>query len=187
MHDAGVGRDDAEVLEGVLAPAQEHVPLAVARELELRVQLERVRLREVVDLHGMIDDELDGLQRVDPLRIAAEPDDAVAHRGEVDDRRHAGEVLKEHARRHERDFLLQVGRRIPGRQRPDRVRLDELAVFATEQVLEQDLLRVREARNGRESGLLERRQAEDRETLAADFECGPCVEGIAGSHHSIIT
>ena len=39
-------------------------------------------------------------------RIAAEPDDAVAHRGEIDDGGHAGEVLQQDARRHERDLLL---------------------------------------------------------------------------------
>ena len=40
MDDAGVGRDDAEVAEGVLAPAQERVALLVARELELGVRAE---------------------------------------------------------------------------------------------------------------------------------------------------
>ena len=43
MDDAGVGRHDAEVVEGVLAPAQERVAFLVARELELGVQLKRVR------------------------------------------------------------------------------------------------------------------------------------------------
>ena len=38
--------------------------------------------------------------------IAAEPHDAVAHRREIDDARHAGEVLQQHARGHERDFAL---------------------------------------------------------------------------------
>ena len=39
--DARVGRDDAEVAERVLPPAQERVALAVAVELELRVVPER--------------------------------------------------------------------------------------------------------------------------------------------------
>ena len=43
MNDPGVGRHDAEIREGVLSPAQERVPLLVARELELRIQLEGVR------------------------------------------------------------------------------------------------------------------------------------------------
>ena len=38
--------------------------------------------------------------------IAAEPHDAVAHGREIDDGRHAGEVLQQHARGRERDLLL---------------------------------------------------------------------------------
>ena len=81
MDDAGVGRHDAEVVEGVLAPPQKRVALLVAGELELRVQLKGVGLTEIIDLHRVIDDELDRLQRIDsvgsppsramPSRIAA--------------------------------------------------------------------------------------------------------------------
>jgi hypothetical protein len=39
-----------------------------------------------------------GVQRVDLLRVAAQRLDPVAHGGEVDHRRHAGEVLHQHAR-----------------------------------------------------------------------------------------
>jgi hypothetical protein len=93
MDDPGIGRDDAEVAKRLLAPAQERVALAVARELELDVPAERVGGAEVVDLHGVIDDQVRGLQRVDARRIAAERAHRVAHRGEIDDRGHAGEVL----------------------------------------------------------------------------------------------
>ena len=58
MDDAGVGRDDAEVVKGALAPAQEGVALLVALELELGVALERVGRSEHVDLDGVIDDQL---------------------------------------------------------------------------------------------------------------------------------
>ena len=104
----------------------------------------------------MIDDELDRLQRVDLVRIAAEPDDAVAHRREIDDRGHAGEVLQQHARRRERNFLLRGALEVPARQRLDVGRLDEPAVLVAQQVLEQDLHRVRQARDFGESGGLER-------------------------------
>ena len=43
VHDAGAGRDDLEVVEGALAPAQELVALAVALVLDLDVALERLR------------------------------------------------------------------------------------------------------------------------------------------------
>ena len=43
VHDAGARRDDLEVVERGLAPAQELVALAVALVLDLDVALERVR------------------------------------------------------------------------------------------------------------------------------------------------
>ena len=72
VDDAGVGRNDAEVVERLLAPAQERVALPVAAELERGVQVGGVALDVVIDLHRVIDDELDRLQRVDLARIAAE-------------------------------------------------------------------------------------------------------------------
>ena len=72
MHDAGVGRHHAEIIERALAPAQEQVALLVALELELRVVRERRRLPERIDLHRMIDHEIGGLQRIDPGGVAAE-------------------------------------------------------------------------------------------------------------------
>ena len=63
VDDAGVGRHDLEVVERTLPPAQERVALAVARELELRVERERVGAAEVVHLHRVVDHELDRLQR----------------------------------------------------------------------------------------------------------------------------
>ena len=66
VDDAGVGRDDAEVVEGLLAPAQERVALLVALELELGVALERRRGPEGVDLDRVVDDQLGGHERIDP-------------------------------------------------------------------------------------------------------------------------
>jgi hypothetical protein len=54
----------------------------------------------------VVDDEVDRDERVDLLRVAAEVRHGVAHRGEIDDRRHAGEVLHQHARRAIGDLFL---------------------------------------------------------------------------------
>ena len=118
MDDAGVGRNDAEVVERFLAPAEERVSLPVARELERGVQVGGVPLGVVIDLHRVVDDELDRLQRIDLARIAAEPHDAVAHGGEVDDRGHAGEILQQHAGWCEGDLLLRLARSRPSRRAP---------------------------------------------------------------------
>ena len=80
-----LGRDDLEVVERALAPAQEGVALAVPLELELGVAAEREPRGELVDLHGVVDHELGREQRVDLRRVAAEVAHRVAHRGEVDD------------------------------------------------------------------------------------------------------
>ena len=89
--DAGARRHDAEIVEGRGAPAQEFVALPVALELALDILPEGVGRAEMVDRHRMVDHQVDRDQRVDPLRIAAERADGVAHRRQVDDRRHAGE------------------------------------------------------------------------------------------------
>ena len=138
VDDSGVGRDDPEILERGLAPPKKRVSLLVAHELELRVQLEGVPFGEVIDLHGMIDDEFDGLQRVHFLRIAAEPDDAVAHRSEIDDGRHAGEVLQQDTRRHERNLFLRLRRDVPLRERLNVVAVDEAAILPAQEIFEQD-------------------------------------------------
>ena len=99
----------------------------------------------MIDLDRVIDHELDRLQRVDLARIAAEPHDAVAHRREIDDGGHAGEVLQQDAGRREGDFLLTpCDVDVPPGERLDVVGIDEPRVFAAQQVLEQDLQRERQ-------------------------------------------
>ena len=67
MADAGAGRHDAEVVERALAPLQEVVALAVALVFELDVLRERLRRAELVDDHRVVDDEVDGDERIDLL------------------------------------------------------------------------------------------------------------------------
>ena len=171
VDDAGVGRHDAEVVERVLPPAQERVALLVPRELEGGIEVGRVPLGVMIDLNRMVDDELDRLQRIDLARVPAEPDDAVAHRREIDDRGHAGEVLQQHARRRERDLLLHfaVGDVPPG-EGLDVLGIHEAAILAPQQVLEQDFQGIRQPRHPGKTPLLERRQAEDPAGLATRGE-----------------
>jgi hypothetical protein len=95
--DAHAGRDGREVAERGLAPLEEGVALAVALEFEGGVEVVGVAGAEFVDLDGVVDDQLRGLERVDLLRIAAEQLHGIAHGGEVDHRGDAGEVLHEDA------------------------------------------------------------------------------------------
>ena len=124
MHDPGVGRHDAEIVKRPLTPAQQRVALLVALELELGIALERQTGAEHVDLHRVVDHQLGGDERVDLARIAADLDHRATHRGEVHDRRHAGEVLHHHARRRERDLLAPLSHRVPARERLEVLRVD---------------------------------------------------------------
>ena len=99
MADAGSRRHDLEIVERLRAPLEELVALAVACIFELDVLAERLGRAELVDHHAVVDDQVDGHQRIDLLRVAAELLHRVAHRGKVDDRRDAGEILHQHPRR----------------------------------------------------------------------------------------
>ncbi len=129
MDDAGVGRDDAEVVEGVLAPAEEGVPLAIALELQLSVDGEGPRRPGLVDLDGVVDDQLDRLERVDLPRITAQPLHRVAHGGQVHDCRNAGEVLQQDPAGPEGDLGLGLGLGVPRGQGFDVVGRDGVTVL----------------------------------------------------------
>ena len=106
MADARAWWHHAEIVEGASAPAQERVALAVPLIFPVDIDLERLVGAEGVDHHRMVDDEIDRRQRIDLLRIAAERRHGVAHGGEIDHRRHAGEILHQDARRTEGDLLV---------------------------------------------------------------------------------
>ena len=69
--DAGARRHDAQPLERLLRPAQQRVPLAVAPVLELDVALVRLGRAEQVDLHGVVDHQVDRDRGLDRERIGA--------------------------------------------------------------------------------------------------------------------
>ena len=185
MNDPGIRRHDAEVLKRILTPAQERVALLVPGELERCVQVGGVSLDEMIDLHRVIDDELDRLQRVDPARVTAEADNAVAHGGQVDHGRHAGEVLQQDARRREGDLFLILAGDIPPGEHANILRIDESRVLAAQQILEQDLQRKRQARQPWVC-LLEGGQAVELERLSTDPQRLARAERIQGGHPFII-
>ncbi len=145
MADPGRGRHHAEVVEGLLAPAQERVALLVPLVVAVRVDVEGARVPERIHLHRVVDDQVDGHQRIDLLRIGAELFHRVAHRGEIDDGGDAGEVLHQDAGRLVGDLLGRLGLRVPARDRLDVLLRDRLAVLEAKGVLEQDLQRVGKA------------------------------------------
>ena len=144
MADAAVGREHAQGLERLLRPTQERVALAVALELELGVARERVGGTGEVGDDRVVDHEVDGNAGLDVGGVAAEPRDGIAHRGEVGDRGHAGEVLHQHARGHELQLAVPglLCGTTPIRDRANVVGGDVDTVFAAQEVLDQDAQRV---------------------------------------------
>ena len=105
MDDAGIGRDDAKILERGLAPTQESVALLVALKFEEGIEIEGARSAELVDLNGVVDDEVGGDERIGEFGIGAHGSEGVAHGGEVDNAGHAGEILEKDAGGAEIDFF----------------------------------------------------------------------------------
>src|SRR3546814_6637522 len=106
--DAGARGHRLEIVEALRSPFQEVVAFAVAIIFDLDILLERLGVAEFVDHDAVVDDEVDGDERVDLRRVAAERRDRIAHRGEVDHTGNAGEILQQHARRAILDFLVRM-------------------------------------------------------------------------------
>src|SRR5215472_11438988 len=108
----------------------------------------------------MIDDEFGGEQGIDFLRVAAEMLDGVAHGGQIDNGRHAREILEQNARGHEGDFFFRGGSGwIPIREGANVILVDEAVVFVAQKIFEQDLQRKRLALDTFEARASERVEA----------------------------
>ena len=170
--------------KAVCAQRRSCVALAVPLVLALDVEGEGAGVAEPVDLHGVVDDEVGRHQRVDARRVAAKVGHRVAHRGQVDDGGHAGEVLEDDAGGHERQ--LDVGRaELPGRQ-PASVSTslgpDDPATGVAERVLEQDLDRHRDP-----AGVQAERpeRAQPVEVGSSGTEAGPGTERVVDGQRGI--
>jgi hypothetical protein len=81
----GTGRYNFEVVEGFGTPLKELEALTVASELELLVEVLGIESAGDIDLHGMINDEVDGAEGVDLGGVASETLHSITHGGEIDD------------------------------------------------------------------------------------------------------
>lgn len=97
-----------EALERALTPFEELVALAVPLELALGVVEQGEGGSELINLHGVIDDQIDGHDGIDAIGLAAQASHGGAHGGQIDDRRHAGEVLQDDPSRFE-GYLERLG------------------------------------------------------------------------------
>ena len=183
MANAGAGRHDAKVGEPLLAPFQEPIALLVLFVLAGHVLAERLARAEIVDDDRMVDDQVDRNERIDLFGIAAKRDHRVAHRGEIHHRRDAGEVLHQHARRAERDFMSCLAAIVdPGRDRLDVFLLDGAPVFVAQQVFEHDLEREGKPGNAGEAVLFRSLQGINFVRLGADGQRFAALEAVEAGH-----
>jgi hypothetical protein len=181
--DAGAGGHHAEIVEGGRAPAQELVALHIALVFAVHVLVERLGGAEVVDHDRVVDDQIHRVQRIDAGRIGAERRHGVAHGGQVHHRRNAGEVLHQHARRAEGDFVLDRALVVdPGGHGLEVVLGDRDAVFITKKVLQQHLHGARQAGNPGQTGFLGGGKAVIGVFLAPDGKVLTGLEAVVRRH-----
>ena len=132
--------------------------------------------------HRMIDHQIHRHMRIDLLGIAAERLHGVAHGGKVDHRRHAGEVLHQHARRAEGELVVGRFGLEPLGHRLDVVLGHRAPVFIAQQVFQQDLHRERQAGDAFETVAFGGRQAEIGVALATGFQGFAASKAIKRSH-----
>ena len=131
----------------------------------------------------MVDDEIDRNERIDLARVAAERGHRVAHRGEIDDGRHAGEVLHQDAGRAEGDLVLRFAAVLrPGGDRLDVLLGDGASVLVAQQVLEHDFQRERQLRHAGEAVLLGAFERIDLVGLRPDGQRLAAFETVEAGH-----
>ena len=180
--DAGAGRHHGEIRKRLLAPFQEFVAFLILLVFLDHVLAERLVVAEEVHDHRVVDHEIDRHQRIDLLGVAAEALHRVAHRGEIDHRRDAGEILHQDARRAEGDLMFERALLQPFRDRDDVVLLDGAAVLVAQQVLQQHLHRVGKLGDPLQTVLLGGGQAVIDVGLAANLEGLLAFEAVERGH-----
>jgi hypothetical protein len=178
MHDADVRRHDTAVLKRFLTPFQEHISLAITFQLSIGIEGECRGSSILVYLHGVIDNQVHLLQRIDLSWIASHLIDHVSHRRQVHNGRHSGEVLHQHARRPKSDFLFGLLHCCACREGRDVGGRDRLAVLESQQVFEHDLQRKRQFGYGAQAGFLGFFEREVFKLRVPDVQCGLRVECV---------
>ena len=132
------GGTTPKVSKACWPPLEEFVALAVALEFHFEIEREGLGVPEEIDLHGVIDDEVDGDEWLDDPGIFAESLDCTPHGGEIDEERDAGEVLKDDAGYDEGNLFLGGRSGFPIGKGADVLGVDLLAVTIPENTFEDD-------------------------------------------------
>jgi hypothetical protein len=138
MHDTDTRRDDFESFEGLHAPLEKLITRLVAFEFHFHVQAQGVGRGGEIDLNRVVDDQIDGDERFDHFRFFIQARGGGAHGGEINQKRHASEILQNDARDDEGDFRGAIGGRFPIRERANVLFADFFTVEIAEHRFEHD-------------------------------------------------
>lgn len=97
MNDTVTWWYDLEVLESSLSPLEEGESLSIPDELELFVLIFGVDMTRVVDLNGVINDEVDLTERVDLGSVKSHFLDGGSHGGEINHSWDSCEILQDNS------------------------------------------------------------------------------------------
>src|SRR5690606_36405940 len=103
-------------VKGLLTPFEELVTLAVAGEFASQVHAQCLSGTETIHVDRVIDHQIDGHEGFDDPGVASEIFHRAAHGGEINQKRHSGEILQYNSRHHKGDFFLSGRFGIPGRE-----------------------------------------------------------------------
>ncbi len=149
VDDAEARRHHPEGVERLHAPLHEFIALAVALEFELHVQVQGLLRAVVIDHDGVVHHEIDRNQRLDLLGFPSQALRNAAHRGQVGQQGHAGEILQHHARHDEGNLVLPVGNGLPVRELLHMLGRHLQAIAIAEDGLQNDANGHRQALDGR--------------------------------------
>ena len=169
---AGVRRDHFEILQAFLAPAQKSVALDIALHFQFGVEGERIGRAELIHLHGMVDHQFGGKQRIDFLR-RRRPASRIASRIAARSTT-AGTPVKScsSTRAGMKEISFSVAPAAFVGSQPASARMssgvNEAVVLVAQQIFEQHFQGKRQARHVADAGARERVQAINFKGIAAD-------------------
>src|SRR5690606_10754556 len=170
----GARRNNAEILECLLAPFQKAITLAIAFIFALDVIFERHRIAEVVNNDGVVDNQINRHKRVDLFWISTKCLETITHCSQIDNRGNAGKVLHENASR----TICDLGPGLTAVYQPfgyifDIRLLNRAVILEAKQILKKHLHRERKLGNAIKTVLFSFGQT------VIDIFLAPYVEGSA--------
>ena len=182
VHYSGAGRHHPEIVEGVLGPLEKRVSLPVSFVFDFHVLRVGVAACEVVDLHGVVYDEVHGHYRVYERRVPALFVDDRPHGREVHDAGNPREVLEYHPGGIVGNFARVLVLRVPLGKRPHVLLGHDFAVEVTKNVFKQ--YSYRKGKPGDRNAVfgLELRKGIYPVASVSDPEVGKRIEVVPDSH-----